>query len=142
MMIENSSLPRAWHLRSWTLHQVSLLKIWGKLVAPLKKCEGKVMMTCLCGMSHEILWKEETCRDKYWLTSFPIQIMLSHSHIFLSRQRLLVLPALAYARGQVARTRVSCSGHVKSARRKAFWKWCRRQTRSCLRRATRPLHRV
>ena len=27
-------------------------------------------MTCLCGMSHEILWKEETCRDKYWLTSF------------------------------------------------------------------------
>lgn len=47
MMIENSSLPRAWHLRSWTLHQVSLLKIWGKLVAPLKKCGGKVMMTCL-----------------------------------------------------------------------------------------------
>ena len=44
-----------------------------------------------------------------------------------------------YSGPQAVRTRASCSGPAKSARRKAFWKWCRRLTRSCRPRATRPL---
>lgn len=42
----------------------------GEVGGTFKKMWGEGDDDMPLGMNHEILWKEETCRDKYWLTSF------------------------------------------------------------------------